>query len=121
MSRIKDEERDYRILMEVVVDCYDDEEAATGWYYYFSENLDLPIQAQANLKLRGGKMEQKIVKIVDVESEFSVSEYLRIGITEEGSDRIQFISPEQLVSVTTSDENRQIMNDWLYWHEFNLI
>jgi endonuclease I len=37
MARIKkDEERENRIDMEVVVDAYDSEERAMGWYYSFS-------------------------------------------------------------------------------------
>ncbi len=35
MSRVeKDESREERILMEVVVDAHDEEERAMGWYYY---------------------------------------------------------------------------------------
>jgi Calcium binding len=122
MSKIHDEAREDRIMLEVVVDCYDDEEVATGWYYYFAENLDFPFAAQANLKLRGGKMEQKKVKIVEVETDdITNSEKLRLGVMEEGSDRVQFISPQHLISIDTTTENSQIINDWLYWHDFNLI
>ncbi len=35
MERIdRDEEREHRIAMEVVVDAYGPEEQALGWYYY---------------------------------------------------------------------------------------
>lgn len=37
MQRIeKDEEREYRITMEAVVDAYDRWERALGWYYYYA-------------------------------------------------------------------------------------
>jgi len=38
----KDEAREYRIAMEIIVDAYDAEEQAMGWYYYLDEKLDFP-------------------------------------------------------------------------------
>ena len=39
MSKIeKDEVREHRIAMEVVVDAYDEMERAMGWYYYLGPN-----------------------------------------------------------------------------------
>ena len=32
----QDEEREERITMEIIVDAYDAEEQAMGWYYYLS-------------------------------------------------------------------------------------
>jgi hypothetical protein len=34
----KNEDREYRISMEVSVDAYDSKEQALGWYYYFHGN-----------------------------------------------------------------------------------
>lgn len=40
MSKIeKDDDREYRISMEVVVDAYGPEEQALGWYYYLEGNM----------------------------------------------------------------------------------
>jgi hypothetical protein len=41
----KDKDREYRIDMEVVVDAYDSEERAIGWYYYVSDVCDFPFWA----------------------------------------------------------------------------
>ena len=38
----KDEEREERIMMEVVVDAHDEDERAMGWYYYLEETLNAP-------------------------------------------------------------------------------
>lgn len=47
MSKEKiDEARENRIIMEVVVDAYDEEERAMGWYYYLDDKLMLPFQAE---------------------------------------------------------------------------
>ena len=48
MSKIKkDKDREYRIDMEVVVDAYDSEERAMGWYYYNSDATTHPVAQKA--------------------------------------------------------------------------
>ena len=44
--RAKDEEREERITMEIVVDCYDAEEQAMGWYSYLDDTMHFPFTAQ---------------------------------------------------------------------------
>jgi hypothetical protein len=44
MSRVEyDEIREERIEMEIIVDAYNPEEQAMGWYYYLDNNLDFPL------------------------------------------------------------------------------
>jgi Calcium binding len=38
----RDETREERISMEIVVDAYTEEERAMGWYYYLEEKLNFP-------------------------------------------------------------------------------
>ncbi len=38
----RDEEREERISMEIVVDAHDEEERAMGWYYYLEDTLNFP-------------------------------------------------------------------------------
>jgi Calcium binding len=42
----KDEAREQRIEMEIIVDAYGPEEQALGWYYYLEENLHVPFSAR---------------------------------------------------------------------------
>lgn len=44
--RAKDEEREERINMEIIVDAYDAEEQAMGWYCYLEEKLQFPFSSQ---------------------------------------------------------------------------
>ena len=39
----KDEAREQRIEMEIIVDAYGPEEQALGWYYYLERKLTFPI------------------------------------------------------------------------------
>lgn len=51
MSREKkDEAREDRIAMEVVVDAYGEEERAMGWYYYLDDKLNFPFLARCVTK-----------------------------------------------------------------------
>jgi hypothetical protein len=44
MTRLdKDEEREERINMEIIVDAYGPEEQAIGWYNYLDDTLQLPL------------------------------------------------------------------------------
>ena len=46
MKRPKEnKKREGRITEEVVVDAYNEEERAMGWYYYAADNIRLPIQS----------------------------------------------------------------------------
>jgi hypothetical protein len=38
-----DPEREERITMEIVVDCYDEYERAAGWYCYLQDELQFPL------------------------------------------------------------------------------
>jgi len=39
MSEVKEEkDREERIIMEIIVDAYDEEERAMGWYYYLEDH-----------------------------------------------------------------------------------
>ena len=43
--RLRDEEREQRITMEIVVDAYTPEEQAMGWYYSLEDRLHFPFVA----------------------------------------------------------------------------
>ena len=42
----KDAKREHRIVMEVVVDCYDADERSMGWCCYLEEHLEFPFSAK---------------------------------------------------------------------------
>jgi hypothetical protein len=42
----RDEVREERISMEIIVDAYDPEEQALGWYYHLEEKLAFPFKAK---------------------------------------------------------------------------
>ena len=46
----KDEVREHRITMEAVVDAYNEQERAIGWYYYLENRLVFPFLARCTAK-----------------------------------------------------------------------
>ena len=44
--RLRDGEREERIHNEIIVDCYNAEEQALGWYYYLESALTFPFRAR---------------------------------------------------------------------------
>jgi Calcium binding len=121
MAREHDEEREHRIHYEIIVDAYDEYEQAMSWYYCMEEKLEFPMKAKVKLHLKGGKIEEKAVQIVEIDPKSETSLTLRLGITEGKSDRVQYISPEDIVSIKASDDSLEIINDWLYWHGHPLL
>ncbi len=47
-QRPRDDEREERITMEIIVDCYGPEEQAIGWYYYLEDKLSVPFHSDAS-------------------------------------------------------------------------
>ena len=112
--------RQHRIDYEITVDCYDESEVNMGWFIYFDDGLEFPFPAVARLRKRGGGEEEKHVQVVEVDPK-SEDGPMRLGIVEGENGRVQYISPTDLVSADTSPENLEIINDWLYDNDFDLL
>lgn len=113
------EERQYRIDYEIIVDAYDDHEVNMGWYYYYNDDLQFPITATAKLKRRNGKQEEVEIQLVDVASE--PEEELKFGMVMTMQGFVFPISLLQISSVDTTDENLEMLNDWLFWKDKQLL
>jgi hypothetical protein len=116
-----DPDREDRILNEVIVDCYDEEEEETSWFYYLNDEVSYPFSAVVRLSKKGGQTEEKTVEVVEMDPEAENGGTLRMGITEPGQKRVQYIPLSDFVKADTTDDNLQALNDWLYWHDFELL
>ena len=90
-----------------------------GWYYYYAENLAFPVAAVAKLKKREGKYEKVEVQLVEVSSE--ADKELMFGLVLTMKGYVFPISLKDIVSVDTSEENREMLNDWLFWSDLPLL
>ncbi len=116
MARIeKDETREERIHMEIVVDAYDAEEQAMGWYYYLDDTLNFPFSARCATKraispLQVGD-EVEILGIAPAD-ECAHEIFVMIRWERDGLG----VPLSQLSVIRAEDEQtREAVEDWLYW------
>jgi hypothetical protein len=115
MERIPaDEEREQRILMEIIVDANGPEEQAMGWYYYLDIHLQFPflttcIARRATSPLRVGDE----VEVVGMAPEEECEHEMFVFMPWERDTLAVPLS--QLEVIHGDEETRQAVEDWHYW------
>jgi hypothetical protein len=115
MSRIeRDEEREERLRMEIVVDAYGAEEQAMSWYYYLDEMLEYPFVARCIAKRAISPLrEGDEVDIIDIApAEECEHEMFVMARWERGGLGVPL---SQLQFVHGSENTKQAVEDWYYW------
>ncbi len=110
----KDEAREERIHMEIIVDAYGPEEQAAGWYNYLSETLQFPFSANC--------VALRTISPLEPGDEAEV-----VGMApEEECQHDMFVlirwRPHQLAvplmqleGIQVDEETQQAIQDWHYW------
>ena len=115
MSKIdRDEDREYRIMMEVVVDAYDSVEKSLGWYYYLDEKLGFPFKAHCIKERRISPLEigEQVLAIGMAGEENCESEMF---VLIEWSGRTFGVPLDQLEAVDVNKRTQEAIADWHYW------
>jgi hypothetical protein len=110
----KDPAREQRIEQEIVVDAYDMEERAMGWYSYLQEQLGFPFPARciAPRPISPLRKGQK-VEVVDLAPPEECEHEMFVMITWE--DRTLAVPLAQVEPLQTDKATGQAVGDWLYW------
>lgn len=110
----KNEEREERIRMRVVVDAYDRHERAIGWYTYLEDTIRFPFEARCIEEREVSPLEEgETVQVVEMSSvEASESE---IFVTIEWVDRELGVPLAQLEPIDADLDTEQAVADWHYW------
>jgi hypothetical protein len=115
MSRIKEDETvEDRISTKIVVDAYNEEERAMGWYYYLEDKLGFPFQAKCvatratSPLVVGEKVE---VKKMAPEAECENAMFVMIS----WQRRSLAVPLDQLKPYSADKETLQAVADWHYW------
>ena len=110
----RDEEREERIKMRIIVDAYTVDEQAYGWHAYLDDTMDFPFEAQCTTKLEESPLKEgETVRVVDMSStEPTLSQQF---VTVEWMDRELGVPLRQRESVDASDDTEQAIADWHYW------
>jgi hypothetical protein len=113
-SSSRDEEREERITMEIVVDCYGPEEQVMGWYCYLDENLTFPFQARCIEEVESSPLEAgETVKVVGMPSERACEHDMLVKI--EFGGKTLAVPLSQLEAINGDEETVQAIGDWHYW------
>jgi hypothetical protein len=115
-ERSRDEEREQRIVMEIIVDAYGPEEQAMGWYYYLEQTLIFPFAARCISERSSSPLEiGDQVKVVGMPPEEDCEHEMLVLI--ERKRRPLAVPLAQLEGAEVDDETRQAIEDWHYWVE----
>ena len=111
----KDEARESRISMEIVVDAYDESERAMGWYYYLEDKFHVPfltrcVKERAISPLRVGDE----VEVVGMAPEEECGREMFVETPWEHG-RTLAVPLSQLEVAHADEETRQAVEDWHYW------
>jgi hypothetical protein len=114
--------RERRIEMEILVDAYDAEEQAMGWYNYLEEKLHFPFRATCIAErvispLRKGDR----VEVVGMAPEKECWHEMFVEIPWDGR-RLGVPLSQLKPTVRTDRDTQEGVADWHYWvdHEYTL-
>ncbi len=112
----RDDERERRIAMEIVVDAYGPEERAIGWYTYLDDALQVPFLARcvaerATSPLRIGDE----VEVVGMAPE-DVCEH-EMFVLMPWERRTLAVPLAQVAAAHADEPTRRAIEDWRYWVE----
>lgn len=115
MARVKkDEVREERIVMEIIVDTYGPEEQAMGWYYYLEDNLVFPFKTKCIMGLKTSPLTVgQEYEVVNMASEDDCMHDMLVEIVWAG--RTLAIPLMQVEPIKTDEKTRQAIEDWHYW------
>ena len=106
--------REHRIDMEVVVDAYNSEERAMGWYYYLEEKLEAPFRAKCFLRRMSSPLKAgEVVEVLSMASEDDCCHEMFVLVQWNG--RKLAVPLFQLKGVSVSVKTREAIADWHYW------
>ena len=110
----KDEAREERIQMEIIVDAYGPEEQAMGWYYYLEGNLHFPFSARCVARRAISPLQPgDEVEVVGMPPEEDCKHEMFVLIQWKSH---QFGIPlMQLEGIGVDEETQQAIEDWQYW------
>jgi hypothetical protein len=115
MARIEeDKEREERIVMEIVVDAYDEVERAMGWYYYLEDKMRFPFNAKCIKERRISPLKRgEIIEVLGMAPEEDCEKEMFTEIKCKG--RILAVPLSQLEGIGVDEETKEAINDWHYW------
>ena len=111
----RDESREHRIDMEIIVDAYNAEEQAMGWYYYLDDKLNFPFKAK--WLTRGGASKNQEVEVLEMSPEDDCQKEMLVEVLyrENTVEDVFSVPLYNIEPVEADDETQEAIADWHYW------
>jgi hypothetical protein len=103
---------------EIIVDCYTEEEANTGWAIYMEENINYPFEAEYLTKTTAGEAQWKKITVVGSEtddSNFDGGEYF---VEIELDNFVVAARLDELRNIQADEQTMKAMEVWKMRHEY---
>jgi hypothetical protein len=110
-----DPEREQRIMMEIIVDAYDEQERAMGWYYYLQDQLQFPFTAVCIAKRLISPLRVKDeVEVIGMPGEDECEREMFVMIRWE-KEALAVPLAQLKPIAATEEQTKQAVADWHYW------
>ena len=110
----KNASRDHRIDMKIIVDAYNEDERAMGWYYYLEDTLHFPFKARCIRKRHVSPLcVGEEVNAVQMAPEDECGHEMFVEVS--WRDRVFSVPLSQLKAIETDKQTQQGIEDWYYW------
>jgi hypothetical protein len=107
-------EREQRILMDIVVDAYDETERAMGWYCYLEEQLGTEFQAHVSCEYPTSPLQLgETVSVLGMAPDDICQDDMFVWIR--WSDRNLAVPLSQLTPLVDDKSIVRAVADWHYW------
>ena len=113
----RDDEREERITMEIVVDCYNEHEAWSGWWCYLDGKLACPFEAECICERRRSplKMGEWVAVTGMLDGDEAADSLGEMQVEIEWHGRTLGVPLAQLRGVGVNNETAVAIADWHYW------
>lgn len=102
--------------MEIVVDAYDEQERALGWYYYLEDKLNFPFLARCTVRRATSPLKVRDeAEVIGLPPEEECEHEMLVTMRWEGEGLAVPLS--QLEVIHADDQTREAVEDWAYWVE----
>lgn len=111
----RDEIREERIEMDIIVDAYGPEEQAMGWYSYLEDTLSFPFDAECidERSFSPLRIEEE-VEVLEMASEEDCENEMFVLVRRRNGEEIA-VPLAMLEPIDGDDETQESVEDWRYW------
>jgi len=110
----KDDAREHRIEMEIVVDAYGEEERAMGWYTYLQDKLAFPFRARCIAEKRTSPLKRgEVVEVTGMAPDEDCEHDMFVDVR--WQRRRLAVPLSQLEGIDVDEDTQEAIEDWHYW------